>query len=120
AAKRGLMIWQDTVHPRAPSTMSSMKISTMFGRCGYVVVEDMGSSYQAGGPDGFDDLLLEDQEQCQGRDGGDGGARQDVVPGAGVLALQSADADLDHPFRFVAGGGQGPQEGVPEIGRAHV
>src|SRR5690625_802338 len=108
---RGVRISGEPVQPRSPYPMSSMKISTMFGRCGDVVVEVMGSSFQAGGLDGFDDLLLEDQEQCQGRDGGDGGARQDVVPGAGVLALQSADADLAHPFRFVVGGGLGAQEG---------
>src|SRR5699024_10286341 len=90
---RGERISGETVHPSAPYPMSSMKISTMFGRCGDVVLEVMGSSSQAGGLDGFDDLPLEDQAPCQGRAGGDGGARQDVVPGAGVLALQSADAD---------------------------
>src|SRR5690625_6117225 len=66
---RGVRISGEPVQPRSPYPMSSMKISTMFGRCGDVVVEVMGSSFQAGGLDGFDDLLLEDQEQCQGRDG---------------------------------------------------
>src|SRR5699024_10102772 len=71
------------------------------------------SSLQSGGLDRSHNLLLEYEEDRQGRQSSDGRSGQNIIPVSRVLLLERLDAQLDHSQVRLRRDRHRPDEGVP-------